>query len=124
MLLDRQLPKGGWNYGNTLVYGKELYPFPDTTGVALTALAGHASKDQVKGSIAYLRAQADQCHTPLSLAWTLFGLGAWGEFPTEGMAWVVETLKKQDKFGPYRTSLMSILALAYLCRGDFRKCVA
>jgi hypothetical protein len=124
MLLDRQLPHGGWNYGNTLVYGQELYPFVDTTGIALASLAGHVPNEQVKGSIVYLRAKANQCRTPLSLAWALFGLGAWGEFPDDGMAWIVETLKKQDKYGPYRTSLLSILALAYLCCGDIRKCTA
>jgi hypothetical protein len=26
LLMDRQLPKGGWNYGNTIVYGQELLP--------------------------------------------------------------------------------------------------
>jgi hypothetical protein len=124
MLLDRQLPRGGWNYGNTLVYGQELYPFVDTTGIALAALAGHVEKDQTKNSIAYLRKQVQQCRTPLSLAWALFGLGAWGEFPAEGTMWIAETLKKQDKYGSYRTSLLSILMLAYLCRGDFRKCAA
>ena len=124
MLLDRQLSRGGWNYGNTVVYGQELYPFPDTTGIALAAIAGHVSKDQVKGSIAYLQTQIDRCRTPLSLAWALFGLGAWGEFSDEGLIWIIETLKKQDKYGPYRTSLLAILALAYLCRGDFRKCTA
>jgi hypothetical protein len=37
MIMDRQLRQGGWNYGNTMVYGQELRPFPDTTGLALTA---------------------------------------------------------------------------------------
>jgi hypothetical protein len=123
MLLDRQLPKGGWNYGNTLVYGKELYPFADSTGIVLAALAGHAAKDQIKSSISYLSTQVEQCRTPLSLAWALFGLGAWGEFPDEGLFWIIETLKKQDIYGPYQTSFLSILSLAYLCRGDFRKCL-
>lgn len=122
MLINRQLPHGGWNYGNTLVYGKELHPFVDTTGIALTALAGHVEKEKIRGSLRYLRAQAEQARTPLSLAWALFGLGGWGEFPSEGFAWIDETLKKQTKYGPYGTSLLSILTLAYLFRGDFRKC--
>ena len=124
MIMNRQLPHGGWNYGNTFVYGKELHPFVDTTGIALAALAGHVEKEKISDSLRYLQAQAEQARTPLSLAWALFGLGAWGEFPVAAFDWIDETLKKQAKYGPYGTSLLPILALAYLCRGDFRKCCA
>ena len=124
MLMNRQLPHGGWNYGNTIVYGHELLPFVDATGIALTALSGHVAKEKVKNSLAYLHTEAERSRTPLSLAWALFGLGAWGEFPKQASSWIEETLKKQEKFGPYGTSLLSILALAYICRGDFRKCAA
>ena len=121
MLLNRQLPRGGWNYGNTRVYGTELFPFIDTTGMALTALAGHTSEESVKNSIHYLRAEVENCRTPLSLCWALFGLGAWGIFPGESAAWIKQTLKRQEKFGPYGTSLLSLLALVFFCKGDLRK---
>lgn len=124
MLMNRQLAHGGWNYGNTLVYGKELFPFVDTTGVALAALAGHVAKEEVSGSLNFLRKEAERCRTPLSLAWALFGLGAWGEFPEAGFEWIIETTKRQAKYGPYGTSLLSLLALAYLSGGDFRKICA
>jgi hypothetical protein len=124
MLMNRQMLHGGWNYGNTLVYGKQLLPFIETTGIALTALAGHVEREKISGSLRYLQAQAEQARTPLSLAWALFGLGAWGEFPAAGLEWIDETLKKQTKYGSYGTSLLSILALAHICRGDFRKCCA
>jgi hypothetical protein len=48
MLLDRQLPSGGWNMGATLVFGKELLPFPESTGHALTALNGFVTTGVVK----------------------------------------------------------------------------
>ena len=121
MLMNRQLSRGGWNYGNTRVYDSELFPFIDTTGMALTALAGHTSEESVKNSIHYLRAEAQNCRTPLSLGWALFGLGAWGIFPGESKAWIEQTLTRQEKFGPYGTSLLSILALAFFRGGDFRK---
>lgn len=121
MLLDRQLPRGGWNYGNTLVYGNELLPFADTTGLALAALAGHVPKENIGRSLGYLKAQAATSRTPLSLAWALFGLAAWGGFPEDGPGWIEETLDRQDRFGPYATSLLSLLALAYLTDGDIRR---
>ena len=114
MIMDRQLPGGGWNYGNTKVYGTELFPFIDTTGMALTAVAGSASKESVKNSLDYLRAQSENCRTPLSLGWALFGLGAWGILPTESNMWIEETLSRQEKLGSYGTSLLSLLALAAL----------
>lgn len=124
MIMDRQLPHGGWNYGNTFVYGQELHPFIDTTGIALSALAGHVAKEDVNRSILFLKSRIAGCRTPLSLGWALFGLGAWGEFPREGNTLIENTLKRQEKFGIYGTSLLSLLTLASICQGNFRKCVA
>ena len=46
LLLDRQLPSGGCNYGNTSVLGQMLRPHVQPTCVALLALA----KEQDQGS--------------------------------------------------------------------------
>jgi hypothetical protein len=121
MILDRQLPHGGWNYGNTIVYGNELRPFMETTGIAIAALARHAEISKVSVSLHYLKEQIEQSRTPLALAWALLGLGAWGEFPNAGLDWIEQTLKKQSRYGPYGTSLLAILALAYSSRGEFQK---
>ena len=121
MLMNRRLPHGGWNYGNTRVYGSDLLPHIDTTGIALTALAGHTSEESVKNSLQYLRAEAENCRTPLSLGWALFGLGAWGIFPGESEMWIEQTLIRQETLGSYGTSLLSLLALAFFRGGDFRK---
>jgi hypothetical protein len=124
MIMDRQLPHGGWNYGNTLVYGQELHPFIDTTGLALNAVAGHVKKEDVNLSIQLLKNRVEQCRTPLSLGWALFGLGSWGEFPKKGHVWIEESLKRQENYGAYGTSLLSLLVLASICQGNFRKCFA
>ena len=97
LLMDRQLPNGGWNYGNTIVYGQELYPQPESTGMALTALAGQVEKKEIQRSLNYLKSQAVSCRTPLSLGWALFGLGAWGERPPEAKKWIIESLSRQRK---------------------------
>ena len=123
MLMDRQLADGGWNYGNTIVYGKELYPFVDTTGMTLVALAGHIKREHVNKSILFLKSQAEGYRSPLSLGWALFGLGTWGELPKRGREWIEESLKRQKKYGAYGTSLLSLLALVSICQGEFRKCV-
>ena len=39
VVLNRALAQGGWNYGNTSVFGRQLRPQPGPTGLALLALA-------------------------------------------------------------------------------------
>src|SRR5579863_3560749 len=45
MLLDRRCSDGGWNYGNRRVLGVDLPSYPETTALALMALAGNDSID-------------------------------------------------------------------------------
>jgi len=119
MLLDRQLPHGGWNYGNTLVFGQELRPIPESTGIALAALAGRAPRERVERSLEFLEARVQKLRTPLALGWSLLGLGAWGERLAEYRKWVLESLRLQDKYGTYDTAPLSILMLALLENGKF-----
>jgi hypothetical protein len=109
LLLDRQLPCGGWNYGNTTVFGRELRAAPETTGAALYALAGHASPGQIGRSAEYLRDQIRRLRTPLALGWSLLGLQAWGMGPPNPETLVIETLNRQDRYGLYDTSSLSVL---------------
>ena len=45
LLHDRLLPNGGSNYGNTFVFGQELRPHVQPTGLALLALTGERHPD-------------------------------------------------------------------------------
>lgn len=112
MLLNRQLPGGGWNYGNTTVFGQSLRPLPDTTGAALCALAGLAERKLVLPSIGYLARSLSRIRTPLSLGWGLLGLASWNAWPESAGAWVEETLDREKYFGPYETSSLAVLLLA------------
>ena len=118
MLLDRQLPHGGWNYGNTLVFGQELRPSPDDTGAALSALAGRISESDIEKSLTYLGSQVPHLRTPIALGWSLLGLNAWGRQPSEGEFWVKETFSRGSDFGGYDTpSLCLLLAPLIATRG-------
>ena len=77
LLMDRVLPGGGWNYGNTQVLGQTLRPFPATTGVALAALAGQPEFRAIEKSLAYLTEALATARSPLSTAWGVIGLKAW-----------------------------------------------
>jgi hypothetical protein len=118
MILDRQLPSGGWNMGNTRVFGKELYPIPESTGLALTALNGSAEIENVQLSIDYLGQEAKKLRTPLATAWAIFGLSAWLNRPDRAVDLILESLALQEKYGSYDTTLLSQLLIAYFTPGD------
>src|SRR5271157_1093391 len=121
MLMNRQLPHGGWNYGNTVVYGQELYQQPGSTGIALAALAGQVDRAEVRKSLDYLRNQAERYRSPFSLCWALLALSAWGEKPDQGRAWIIESLDLQGRRGVYGTSLLCLLIASFFVDGDISK---
>jgi|KBSMisStandDraft_5_1062788.scaffolds.fasta_scaffold12701_2 hypothetical protein len=114
MILDRQLPHGGWNYGSTYVFGKEHLPMPESTGAALAGLAGMVGQEKVARSLAYLQGETDRLRTPISLGWTLLGLAAWELWPSNGLALVERCLANQSRYGVYDTSALCLLLVGAL----------
>jgi len=112
LLLDRQLPGGGWNYGNTQVFGQQLRPMPASTGLALQALADRTEQAEIESSLSYLESGIDRTLTPFSLGWGLLGLGAWGRRPTNALELIEKSLERQDLFGGYPTTHLSLMLLA------------
>lgn len=109
MLLDRQLSQGGWNYGNTKVFGSELRPSPEDTGAALSALIGRVARSDIAHSLDYLIAECPRLRTPIALGWSLLGLNAWEQTPSSAPEWIQETLSRSDRFGGYDTSSLCLL---------------
>jgi len=112
MLLDRQLAGGGWNYGNTTIFGRPLRPQLEPTGAALAALEGHVRRQDVAESLAYARAELDRVRTPLSTGWGLLGCAAWGEAPADAAGRIAQTLERQDTAGPYDAVALAVLVTA------------
>ena len=77
-LLDRQIPSGGWNYGNPSLDDKELLPFWDTTGLALTALCGQTDIDRLRQSFDLVEKRQDKIESLRGLAWAVLGLQCHG----------------------------------------------
>jgi hypothetical protein len=119
LLLDRQLPHGGWNYGNTTVYGAELAPQADATGVALAALRGLASETAVSRSLVQLEAAVRVARTPLALGWGIVGLARWDRRPPEAAGWIAECLARNGRYGEYGTTELALLHLAAGTGGAF-----
>ena len=109
MLLDRQLPHGGWNYGNTQVFDTELRPSPEDTGAALSALIGRVPLSDIAHSLDYLIAECPRLRTPIALGWSILGLSAWGQSPFKAQEWIHETLSRSTRFGGYDTASLCLL---------------
>lgn len=122
MLLDRELPEGGWNYGNTRVFLNILPPLPECTGFALTALGAFPMRPDrcvIARSLDYLASHHCAFQTPLIAAWRAFGLMEWKREIPGLMDDLVTTLERQDYHGPYNTSLLAQLLAAIVTNGKF-----
>ena len=115
MLLDRQLPGGGWNYGNTSVFDKKLHPMPGPTGIAVQALINVVPQEHIAKSHRYLENTIVRVHTPLSLGWSLLGLSAWNKRPIDTHAHLRACVSRQERYGPYPSSQLCLLLLASIC---------
>jgi len=112
MLMDRQLTGGGWNYGNTRVFGTILRPLPEDTGYALTALRPYVPRANVQASLDYLKSKVSSLRSPGSLAWSVLALSAWQERPDGSETWIRESLSAQERLGNYPMRCISLLLLA------------
>jgi hypothetical protein len=77
LLLDRQIPGGGANYGNTFVLGQKLRPHVMPSGMCLVAL--HRFKpqsDAYEATIDYLLGEVQKPIAAISLSWAIQALAA------------------------------------------------
>lgn len=76
---DRALSSGGWNHGNTVVFGTELRAQPGPTGLALLALASVKARrsEAIERGSEYLIQSLPKIASPRALGWGILGLSAW-----------------------------------------------
>ena len=79
MLLDRACVDGGWNSGNSVVYGVPLRPHVEATAIALLALQDERRNELVDKSLLWLRRRATTVGSASSLAWTILSLFTYRE---------------------------------------------
>jgi hypothetical protein len=96
LLRDRAIPSGGWNYGNSHVLANTLRPFPETTGVALCALAGQQRDGTIDRALAHLTHELPRVRTPLALGWGMLGLRTWQSRPAKCTDWLAEAIAQSD----------------------------
>ena len=113
MLLDRMLPDGGWNYGNTVVLGATLRPQVEPTGLALAALSGEPSAAaHVQKSLRYLERSLNERTTAMSLCCGLLGGAAHGWRPPSAGDWLEAAYHRTIRrdASPHRLALLVLAA--------------
>jgi hypothetical protein len=69
MLLDRVCVAGGWNSGNSVVYGESLRPHVEATAIALLALQDEHGSAVIDKRLQWLKLSAANIGAVSSLAW-------------------------------------------------------
>ena len=112
MILDRACRGGGWNYGNVRVLDENLWPYPDTTALALLALQGSRSGTSAveEGFGALQRMLVEQSST-LALALSALALRAHARDPAQIQNRLVEHLHRSLP-ADTRSLALSIQAVA------------
>lgn len=69
---------GGWNHGGNKALGRDGDSYPETTGIALTALKGASDKTVLERATATARRHLAACRTAEGISWLRIGLAAQG----------------------------------------------
>jgi hypothetical protein len=74
LLFDRVCHDGGWNYGNSNVFEKNLWPYVPTTALGLLALQDRREQSIVTRSLAQMTSDLETERSPYALAIALLAL--------------------------------------------------
>lgn len=111
MIYDRMCKGGGWNYGNSKVLDYALWPYPDTTAVALIALQDRAGDQANQESLQALRKTADEANSGLSASWAAICLSLYGQDAADWQKRVEKRFRETGFLGETKTLALAVLAL-------------
>src|SRR5918992_3640374 len=111
MIYDRMCDNGGWNYGNSSVYGERLWPYPDITAVALIALQDNRERRENQLSLRTLSDMTKSTESGLALSLTAICLSLYGRDNADLKRRIVERFAKTKFLGETKAIALAILAV-------------
>ena len=111
LLLDRICGGGGWNYGNSRVYDEELWPYPDTTALALLALQDRPDLPAVRSSLDVLDRLVARNRSLLATSLALLCARVYGRPVGAHSRRIVEHLETDPPWVDVRALALAALAL-------------
>ena len=110
MIYDRVCEEGGWNYGNSKVYGEALWPYPDTSAVALIALQDNPHTGANQKSIEMLEKSLNDTRSGLALSWSIICFQLYGRDVGRWRQVLVESFEKTGFLGETKSLALAVLA--------------
>jgi hypothetical protein len=110
MIYDRMCDGGGWNYGNSKVFGEALWPYPDVTAVALIALQDNKMSQTNQESLGALRRMMQETDSGLALCWATICLSIYGDDTYEWKRRIQKRFQMNGFFGETKTLALSLIA--------------
>src|SRR5580692_11746230 len=111
LLLDRACVDGGWNSGNSVVYGVPLRPHVEATAVALLALQDEQRTEVIQRSLAWLNKEVPRVDSVSSLAWCILSLFVYQESVEELKNRLAKIMGDGREVGNNATLASALLAL-------------
>lgn len=111
MILDRACRDGGWNYGNSRVFGEDLWPYPDTTALALIALQDLPRDGAIEAGLDALGRMLRRNDSLLALALSIQCLRIYGLEAAELRTRLGARLDRPEVARETRSTALAILAL-------------
>lgn len=112
MIYDRMCDGGGWNYGNSKVYGEALWPYPDITALALIALQDHPDAEPNRKSLEILAKTLKDVDSGLALSWAIICFLLYGRSASELRQLLSQRFEKTAFLSETKTLSLAVLALA------------
>ena len=110
MIYDRMCDGGGWNYGNSRVFGEALWPYPDVTAVALIALQDHQVSQANQESLGALRKMMQETDSGLALCWATICSSIYGDDTYEWKRRIKKRFQMTGFLGETKTLALSLIA--------------
>jgi hypothetical protein len=117
MLTDRACRGGGWNYGNSSVYGKDLLPYVPTTALALLALQDRQAEPVVTRGLEALQRDALSERSAVALSLAIICLRVYGR-PASALQQDLTQLISDRDLSPGRSYDLLGLGMALYALSD------
>ena len=111
LIYDRVCEGGGWNYGNSKIYGEALWPYPDITALALIALQDHRNAEINIKSLQELEKNLKEVESGLALSWSIICFSLYGRNVSEWRKLLVKSFERTGFLGETKALALSILAM-------------
>jgi hypothetical protein len=111
MIYDRMCAGGGWNYGNAEVYEEKMWPYPDTTALALIATQDRRQRNENQISLRTLHELALKTDSGLAMAWTSICFALYGQDSSVFKNALAQRFAKSQFLGENKALALALLAL-------------